>query len=330
MTISVIIPAFNRAGELEECLKALRAQSLPPLEVIVVDDGSTDATPEVAVAGGARLIQAGRGRHPNVCRNMGASAAGGDLLAFFDSDTVPGPEVLRNAARRIAGGDADAVIGVYALRHRHPNAASQYKNLWIRYSYLQSAGHVDWIFGAVSVITRDAFLRAGGFDGRMMMTHGGEDLELGKRMAAGELRILLDPSCEVEHLKRHTLVSLLVNDYRRSDGFVRVAGQVGHLGQSFRSGFVNIYPAFAYAVPLSWVLAGSCLGAVVWEWMRLPCALTAALYAGLNLPFLVFAARQKSLPDAVGFGGILFLDHLACGLGVIRGLIRLAAARIRV
>lgn len=84
---SVIIPALNAAATLARAVESVRAQSWPAHEIIVVDDGSTDATAEVALQFGemVRLI-----RQPNsgvsVARNIGAAAATGDWLAFLDAD----------------------------------------------------------------------------------------------------------------------------------------------------------------------------------------------------------------------------------------------------
>ena len=84
---SVIIPAFNAAATLVRAIESVRVQSWPAHEIIVVDDGSTDATIEIARQYGdaVRLIQ-----QPNsgvsVARNTGAAAATGDWLAFLDAD----------------------------------------------------------------------------------------------------------------------------------------------------------------------------------------------------------------------------------------------------
>src|SRR3954465_2170240 len=80
---SVVIPAYNAAGVLPACLAALREQTYPAdgLEIIVVDDGSEDATPIIAAAAGARVLrQPNRG--PAAARNQGAAAATGDIVLF--------------------------------------------------------------------------------------------------------------------------------------------------------------------------------------------------------------------------------------------------------
>lgn len=98
--ISVVVPAYNRAHLIGETLEAILGQALPPAEVIVVDDGSTDATPDVLAryAGPVRTL-----RIPNsgelVARNTGLRAAQGDLVAFCDSDDLWRADHLASMAR---------------------------------------------------------------------------------------------------------------------------------------------------------------------------------------------------------------------------------------
>jgi hypothetical protein len=115
---SVIIPAFNAAATLARAVESVRAQSWPAHEIIVVDDGSTDATAEAARRFGnaVRLI-----RQPNsgvsVARNAGAAAATGDWLAFLDADDWYEPDRIRLHAEWIAA-DAtlDCLTGDYQYR----------------------------------------------------------------------------------------------------------------------------------------------------------------------------------------------------------------------
>ena len=95
LTISVVVPAYNRADLLPQTLDAILAQDAPALEVIVVDDGSTDATPAVLDAYRPRVRTL---RVPNggdlVARNTGLRAASGRLVAFCDSDDLWRPGFL--------------------------------------------------------------------------------------------------------------------------------------------------------------------------------------------------------------------------------------------
>lgn len=94
--ISVIIPAYNRADLIDATLHAIARQSAPVLEVIVCDDGSTDGTAEVAErVGGCRVLR-GTNLGAAGARHRGAQAAGGDWLAFCDSDDLWREDHLSN------------------------------------------------------------------------------------------------------------------------------------------------------------------------------------------------------------------------------------------
>jgi glycosyltransferase involved in cell wall biosynthesis len=87
--ISFIVPAYNEELELTSTLEAIRAAASGaalPWEIIVVDDASTDATPEIAEQAGARVVSIHR-RQIAAARNAGARAAQGEYLFFVDADT---------------------------------------------------------------------------------------------------------------------------------------------------------------------------------------------------------------------------------------------------
>ena len=90
-SVSVIIPSYNRKDTLTRAIRSVLSQSLPPLEIIVVDDGSTDETNEVDFRGidpRIRVIRHPTNRGGGAARNTGIDAAQGDWIAFLDSDDV--------------------------------------------------------------------------------------------------------------------------------------------------------------------------------------------------------------------------------------------------
>jgi glycosyltransferase involved in cell wall biosynthesis len=115
---SVIIPAFNAAATLARAIDSVLAQTWPAHEIIVVDDGSTDATADVAARYGdaVRLIrQTNRG--VSVARNAGAAAATGDWLAFLDADDWYAPDRIKLHAEWIAeDATLDCLTGDYEYR----------------------------------------------------------------------------------------------------------------------------------------------------------------------------------------------------------------------
>lgn len=94
-SISCIVPVYNGARFIGEALDSILAQTLPPAEVIVVDDGSTDDTAEVVSAYAGRVTyhrQANAG--PASARNHGINLASGDFLSFLDADDLWSPNKL--------------------------------------------------------------------------------------------------------------------------------------------------------------------------------------------------------------------------------------------
>ena len=114
---SVVIPAFNAAATLAHAIESVRAQSWPAHEIIVVDDGSTDATAEIAAGfDGVRLIRQ-QNSGVSVARNAGAAAASGDWLAFLDADDWYAPDRIKLHAGWIAEDAAlDFMTGDYEYR----------------------------------------------------------------------------------------------------------------------------------------------------------------------------------------------------------------------
>jgi glycosyltransferase involved in cell wall biosynthesis len=114
--ISFIVPAYNEETELPSTLAAIRAAAsgaVQPFEIIVVDDGSTDATPEIAEQTGARIVSIHR-RQIAAARNAGARAAQGEYLVFVDADTQINRSHITEAMAVLeagyAGGSARGVM----------------------------------------------------------------------------------------------------------------------------------------------------------------------------------------------------------------------------
>jgi GT2 family glycosyltransferase len=91
--VSVVIPAYNAAGFLAATLQSVADQTTPPGEVVVVDDGSTDATVEIARCFGAKVLSVANAG-PSAARNAGTNAASGEFIAFLDADDIWVPEKL--------------------------------------------------------------------------------------------------------------------------------------------------------------------------------------------------------------------------------------------
>ena len=209
--LSAIVPALNAAATIARCLDALTAQASDEIEIIVVDDGSTDDTYEIASRYNVRLLKLPQNMGPSCARNRGAVMARALILFFLDADVAIAPGGLARAGASMSGTDAGAVIGSYDDDPSARSAISRFKNLAHHYFHQRSRTDATTFWGACGVVRRDLFFAVGGFDEQR---HGIEDVELGYRMTARGIRIVLDPGLQVKHLKRWTLRSLVATDLK--------------------------------------------------------------------------------------------------------------------
>ena len=160
-TVSVIIPARNEAHNLPALLCSLAAQPLKSREIIVVDDGSTDRTAELArelgttVIGSEPLPEGWRGK-PWAC-HQGAQAATGDLLLFVDADTWFEPDGLARILSGYAGG-ACSVGPYHAVR-------KPYEDLSLFFNFNMTVGTVpSGLFGQMLLVDRERYRRVNGHE----------------------------------------------------------------------------------------------------------------------------------------------------------------------
>lgn len=214
--LSVIMPVYNGAGLVERCLAAIAASDPSPggREVIVVDDGSTDATAELARTLADRVICLDDGPcGPGRARNAGVREARGDIVAFVDADVLVHPDALRLLVEAFEGADdRAAVFGAYDECPEAPGVPSVYRNLLHRYVHLRGAGEADTFWAGLGAIRRDAFLSVGGFDVVRFPRPQIEDIELGYRLRDEGWRIRLDPRIQGTHLKRWRLRDIVRTD----------------------------------------------------------------------------------------------------------------------
>lgn len=120
ITVSVVIPVYNTAPYLDRCIRSVTGQTYPHLEIILVDDGSTDESPQICDAWALRdsrirvIHTANQGL--GIARNAGLDAATGEYICFFDSDDYIAPDTIEKALRTAASQDADVVLfGITSL-----------------------------------------------------------------------------------------------------------------------------------------------------------------------------------------------------------------------
>ena len=295
---SVIVPAYNAEALLPRSLAALRASDLPRdrWELIVVDDGSTDDTAEVAASYADSIVRLpGRPRGPAYARNRGVEVASGDVVAFFDADVLVHPDTLRRFVEILqAEPSAGAVIGAYDLNPPGPGFISEYRNLLHHYVHSRNAGDVETFWAGAGIVRRELFVDIGCFDEWHFARPQIEDIELGARIRRAGARILLQPDIQVTHLKQWTLLNVIRTD--TMDRGIPWARLLTHRGTMMSTGTLNLRWTEKVITAMVWLAILLGLSALLlWNRQLGAGALIALLIAiVLNTPLWRFFARVRS------------------------------------
>lgn len=213
LTISVIVPVKNGGAGFRKCLSALTHAMSPSNELIVVADGDTDGSWQVAEEFGAKVLRIPVSRGPARARNLGAQSAQGDILFFIDADVVPAPNaILQVEAAFSRDPQLAALFGSYDEEPAESNFLSQYKNLSHHYVHQISNEEASTFWAGCGAIRRPIFLKLGGFD-ESYHKPCIEDIELGYRLKKAGYRIRLFKDLQVKHLKRWGIISMTKSDF---------------------------------------------------------------------------------------------------------------------
>jgi glycosyltransferase involved in cell wall biosynthesis len=316
MRISVIIPVYNGARTLPSALSGLARASPAPDEIVVVDDGSTDDSGALAAQAGCRVIRLDPNRGAASAKNRGAADARGDILFFTDADILLPGDIFGRAAQRFEQAHCDAVIGLLDQDIPEGNFASQFKNLWMNYTYARFAGRkrIGLFYTSVAAIRRERFLELGGFDENYHGASIAEDTEFGQRAWALGAGIQLDPDLRVVHLKKYSLAGVLREDFRRAAALTRM--RIRKWKQPF---FTSVPVSYQLAVPLVYLIGAALVLAALFQnlaWVILAFAAAFAFYL-LNVRFITFLARLRDFRFAAQSCVFLPVDSFVVGLGML-------------
>jgi glycosyltransferase involved in cell wall biosynthesis len=243
-SLSVVIPSLNGAAGVRRCLSALADQTISSaLEVIVVDDGSTDATSDVAGALGAVVVRHAANRGVSAARNSGIAIASAPVIAFLDDDCAPDPRW----AEQILAGYTESTVAVggavsaapcpgimtdYLRRHNPflPQELELAKSSNIAYRFLL---YMRRLYGrdtpdlrrpVISMASanlsarREALAAVGGFDERIRF--GSEDEDLCRRLVLAHPghELVYEPAAAVRHYFSPSLLATMARSRAYGQG----------------------------------------------------------------------------------------------------------------
>jgi glycosyltransferase involved in cell wall biosynthesis len=305
--LSIVVPARNAGPSLAACLEAARRSAGDRAELIVVDDGSTDTTADIATSAGAIVVRRSESGGPAAARNAGVARASAEIVLFLDADVIVAEDGVTRVLRAFETDPSlAAVFGSYDSTPSGGTVVSDYRNLLHHFVHQSAREDSQSFWAGCGAVRKRTFLSVGGFDERFDRPSI-EDIEFGGRLARAGHRIRLDKHLQVCHQKRWTLRSLVTVDVRdRAYPWARLILRDGGIPND-----LNLRHTHRASAVLVWlaVVATTCLIA---GWPRgwdttwaLAAAAALAVVGVLNRDFHAFMLRQRGLPFAV----IAFLLH---------------------
>jgi N-acetylglucosaminyl-diphospho-decaprenol L-rhamnosyltransferase len=220
--LAVVIVNYNTGSWLERCLRSIDgARGDEPVDVVVVDNASTDGSADHVEELGARLIRNAENRYLSPAWNQGAAATDAPFLLFLNPDTEWFHGTLSNLLEVARRHPRAGIVGpmlrnpdgtVYPSGRRFPSLVDAIghaflspftrENLFTRRYEMEgwdrtSERTVDWVSGACMLIPRAAFDEVGGFDDGFPLY--GEELDIATRLRAMEWSVVFTPAVEVIH-----------------------------------------------------------------------------------------------------------------------------------
>jgi glycosyltransferase involved in cell wall biosynthesis len=317
--ISVIVPVHNGLQVIGPCLEALRVSTYPNFEVLVVDDCSTDGTPQIVRNFGVQCLKTPRKIGPAGARNLGAEHGIGEILAFVDADVVLPPEGLGIMAEAFARDSSlAAVFGSYDDEPACSTFISQYKNLMHHYVHQSSSEQASTFWAGCGAVRKRIFQIVGGFDETTYTTPSVEDIGLGLELTRRGYPIRLEKQLSVKHLKQWTVFSLLQADiFGRAVPWTRLILKSGRvprdLNLNYRSRISAVLIGLLVGIGLS-LLAFSSVRRTLMSSAMFAVVVTCAVLLVLNFDVYRFFWRKRGLLFAARAVAVQWAYYLYSGL----------------
>lgn len=303
-SVAVVIPARNEAANIPACLAAIAAQDYPArlVKVVVVDNGSSDRTRELAELGGAAVLVDETATIAGL-RNRGAAFQGGDVLAFIDADMIPSPGWLREAAPVLQEAGVGAVGGMLNI----PADVGWVERAWcVARQTKPEKAEFGWLPSGNLFVNRAAFQEIGGFDESLTTC---EDVDICARLRGAGYKLMFVKKAAVIHTGESKSVrAMFRKELWRGKNSIGRLPAIRENPREIPSILLPFAQLLLLLLPLPLVLTG--------HWSLA----AASLLLPLGLPILraaLISLKLKTLNYFVPLVGVWYIYYLARAAAII-------------
>ncbi len=312
--VSIIVPVYNGSSTISKCIEGCLSQKyLGDIEIIIVDDGSTDKSAEIIKSYPVNyLYEANQG--PAVARNHGWRQATGKIICFTDADCIPDPNWVNSLVEQFTTTNIAGVGGTYGIANPDSLLAQCiHEEIIARHSLMSK--HVNYL-GSFNVAYRRTVLnQVGGFD-ESYRNASGEDNDLSYRIHKAGFDLLLEHSAVVLHHHPSSLLPYLRAQLKH--GIWRVKLYQNHkdmmTGDGYSSPIDHLQPPLALmsmcAIPFLWI-------EIIFKLFLL--ALIIQFF--LQIPLSIKIVAKKKQVKYLFFTIVTFLRAFARGIGLCYGVV---------
>ena len=315
---SIVIPVRNGECVLPRCLNALAGQSIPreEFEIIVIDDGSTDATASVAEKAGVRVVkQAPQG--PSVARNRGVEEAQAPIVLFTDGDCAPAPDWVERMLAPFADPSVAGVKGTYTSGQRSLTARFVQREYESKYERMAQFPTIDFIDTYSAGFRRDVFLQSGGYD-PSYETASVEDQEFSFRLHEQGAKLLFVPAAKVDHFHVDNWQGYLRKKFKI--GYYKALLLVQHPGKM--KGDTHTPRSLQLQLLFLFGAVGAAFCAFLFPLFSLLAMAGIVAFLATQIPMMVGLLRKRDYAVLLCTPVMIFWRTLGLGTGLIRGFIR--------
>jgi glycosyltransferase involved in cell wall biosynthesis len=313
IAVSVIIPARNAADVIPDCIKALQQQTCDrsALEIIVIDDGSSDTTPDVVKSAGITLFSQ-ENRGPAAARNAGVKTARGDIILFTDADCRPAADWVDQMMEPFKNDAVMGVKGVYRSDQTEMTARFVQAEYEAKYRFMAAFKTIDFIDTYSAGFRRNAFTALKGYD-ESFPGASVEDQEFSFRMHEAGYQMVFTPRAVVTHLHATSLRRYFRKKF--NIGFWKMKVLREHPQKAFRD--THTPQGLKLQIPVAFILPVLVCLAPLTGW--LPSVTFFCIFCGLGYREIRECLRKKAFDLAVISPFIMGIRAWGLGLGLLYG-----------